>query len=387
VQDQGGLATTQNFTITVSQPNRPPLINSTPVTTATVGLLYSYAVAATDPDAGDVLTFALTTAPTGMAMNATTGLIQWTPTATQVGNNDVTVRVQDRGGLFATQNFTVTVSQPNQPPQITSAPITTAVVGHVYAYAVTATDPDAGDVLTFALTTAPTGMTINTTTGSIQWTPTAAQMGSQPVTVRVQDMGGLFAEQSFAVTVKVSNQAPVAVAGLLGAPNLPACVAPPGGLAAWYTGDGTFMDIIGANSPTSTVGSPQFVLGKVGQSISFDGNSGLIVPNNATIDFTGTDSFTIDVWVRVEGRTGGGDNLIVDKKGALPLNRGYGLSALLPPFSPSGTARFDFAIQENHAIPIFAEVTTRSVPLGEFITSRESSIAPGRPCPFIWTAC
>jgi len=45
------------------------------------GLPYAYDVDATDPDAGDVLTYSLTTAPAGMSVNPTSGLIAWTPTS------------------------------------------------------------------------------------------------------------------------------------------------------------------------------------------------------------------------------------------------------------------------------------------------------------------
>src|SRR5262249_50789870 len=144
----------------------------------------------------------------GMTMNATTGLIQWTPTAAQVGNQQVVVRVQDTEGLAATQSFVIMVHQPNQPPLITSTPVLTATVGQPYSYDVDATDPDAGDVLTFSLVSAPTGMTINATTGLIQWTPTLAEVGNQSVTVRVQDLGRLFAIQAFTITVTAVNHPP-----------------------------------------------------------------------------------------------------------------------------------------------------------------------------------
>ena len=88
--------------------NNPPTITSTPVLTATVGVLYNYDVNATDPN-GDTLTYSLTTFPTGMTINSTTGLIAWTPTAGQAPSQAVTVRVTDPGGLFATQSFTITV--------------------------------------------------------------------------------------------------------------------------------------------------------------------------------------------------------------------------------------------------------------------------------------
>jgi YD repeat-containing protein len=93
----------------------------------------------------------------------------------------------------------------NQPPQITSTAILTAQVGQAYSYDVNATDPDAGDTLTFSLTTFPAGMTIDTNTGMITWTPGANQAGSQNVTVRVQDANGGFATQSFTIQVTVFN--------------------------------------------------------------------------------------------------------------------------------------------------------------------------------------
>ncbi|HLA74885.1 MAG TPA: S8 family serine peptidase [Gammaproteobacteria bacterium] len=99
------------------------------------------------------------------------------------------------------------------PPAITSLPVTTGTQGVAYSYTVTATDPDGGP-LTFSLDVAPAGMSIDASSGLINWIPSSAQLGSNPVTVRVQDVGGLFATQSFAVTVTppvLPNRRPVAV--------------------------------------------------------------------------------------------------------------------------------------------------------------------------------
>ncbi|HEY5871337.1 MAG TPA: putative Ig domain-containing protein [Candidatus Tectomicrobia bacterium] len=73
----------------------------------------------------------------------------------------------------------------NHPPTSISTPVMAATGGQPYSYDVDATDPDPGDTLTFSLPTAPTGMTINATTGLIQWTPTPGQLGAQAVTVQV----------------------------------------------------------------------------------------------------------------------------------------------------------------------------------------------------------
>ena len=100
---------TQNHTISatfIADVNNAPVITSTPVTSATKNQAYSYDVNATDSD-GDTLVYSLTTTPSGMSINSSTGLITWTPTAT--GNYNVTVEVSD-GALFDTQSFIITVA-------------------------------------------------------------------------------------------------------------------------------------------------------------------------------------------------------------------------------------------------------------------------------------
>jgi hypothetical protein len=208
VVDPGGLAATQSFTITVAgAANVAPQITSTPMTSAMVGASYSYDIDATDANGG-TLSYSLTQAPAGMTIDASTGLIAWTPTSAQTGSQTVTARVADPGGLAATQSFTIGVaSAANVAPQVTSTPVTTATVGAVYSYDVNATDAN-GDMLSYSLTQAPAGMTINAATGQIAWTPTSAQTGSQAVTARVADPGGLAMTQSFAVTVAGATGGP-----------------------------------------------------------------------------------------------------------------------------------------------------------------------------------
>ncbi|MBI5755929.1 MAG: tandem-95 repeat protein, partial [Nitrospirae bacterium] len=96
---------------------------------------------------------------------------------------------------------TLTVTHANEPPVITSTPGTQVTAGQAYLYDVEVADPNTGEVLTFSLPVAPEGMTIDTATGLIQWTPFFSQAGPQPVTVRVQDFDGLVATQDFTVEV------------------------------------------------------------------------------------------------------------------------------------------------------------------------------------------
>lgn len=208
VTDDGGLSDSQGFTIVVADVNDAPSISSTAVTTANESSVYVYDVNASDPDVGDTLIFSLTTQPTGMSIDASTGIINWTPAGEQIGNNEVVVIVTDTEGLTDTQNFTIAVDGVNLPPQITSTANLSASENIIYSYLVTATDPNTNDVLSFSLTTFPEGMGIDVSTGVISWTPTTEQLGDNAVTAVVSDLAGLTDLQSFTIDVANVNDAP-----------------------------------------------------------------------------------------------------------------------------------------------------------------------------------
>ena len=86
------------------QVNNAPIIESTPVTTATIGTEYSYTVTATDAD-GDTLTYEVS-GPTGMVISSAGVISGWTPTA--AGTVNVIVTVSD-GKDPVTQSFTIVV--------------------------------------------------------------------------------------------------------------------------------------------------------------------------------------------------------------------------------------------------------------------------------------
>lgn len=85
--------------------NLDPVITSSPVTTGTQGVAYSYQVQATDPEGGS-LTYTLPTKPAGMTISGS-GLIAWTPSSG--GSESVVVRVTDNKGAFAEQSYSVAV--------------------------------------------------------------------------------------------------------------------------------------------------------------------------------------------------------------------------------------------------------------------------------------
>jgi RHS repeat-associated protein len=120
---------TPSPTFTPSSSNNPPQVISEPVTTAGTRRFYRYPVEVYDPDFEDVIASSLTIAPEGMTIDSETGAIEWKPTEDQVGEHAVTVRVEDAGGLFDTQQYVVSVEHgPNRPPIITSDPPTEVIL-------------------------------------------------------------------------------------------------------------------------------------------------------------------------------------------------------------------------------------------------------------------
>ena len=93
-----------------------------------------------------------------------------------------------------------TTSSSNNAPVITSAGDTSAKEYEAYSYDVNATDADE-DTLTYSLTTAPSDMTINFSSGEIAWTPASFQLGDNSVVVSVSD-GTDAVTQSYTIAVQ-----------------------------------------------------------------------------------------------------------------------------------------------------------------------------------------
>lgn len=87
----------------------------------------------------------------------------------------------------------------NHPPVIISTPVISAILPTVYSYDVDANDLDPGTELVFSLDVAPTGMTINSQTGLIQWAN--GTIGETDVVVMVRDDLGATDQQPFVLTL------------------------------------------------------------------------------------------------------------------------------------------------------------------------------------------
>lgn len=188
--DRGGVGgQTYNLLVQDEVPNAPPVITSVPAVVSTAEVLYEYQVEANDPD-GTTLQYSLATNPTGMAIDVNTGLVNWTPSNAQAGQlHNVEVLATDAHGAIGSQAYTVAVNISKQRPVLNNRPETLTLVGDEYAWDVNVTDAD-NDPLTYELTTAPAGMTIDQL-GRIRWTPEASDVGVARVELLLVDDRGL----------------------------------------------------------------------------------------------------------------------------------------------------------------------------------------------------
>jgi RHS repeat-associated protein len=206
VSDGRGESDRQAFSLKVFDyaPNRPPVITSTPILDGNVNQPYIYDVDARDPEGGQLI-YRLESGPNGMSINPSTGLLQWTPDVSNLGNSKITVKVFDEQGATAEQTFTISIQgqSENHAPIIISEATTKGFVGKAYLYQVIATDPDQ-DVLTYKLVSGPAGMTIDQNTGLISWPKPLASNAPYDVTIQVIDPRGGTDQQTW--KLDISNQ-------------------------------------------------------------------------------------------------------------------------------------------------------------------------------------
>ncbi|HKQ40077.1 MAG TPA: lamin tail domain-containing protein, partial [Verrucomicrobiae bacterium] len=132
--------------------------------------------------------------PAGATIDILSGQFSWTPSEAQgPGVYDITVRVTDNGtpNMSDSKTFTVIVSEVNNAPTLEPLGNRTISESNTLTVAVSASDPDAGQTLTFSLDPgAPAGMTIHATNGTITWTPGEAfGGGNYSAVVRATDNG------------------------------------------------------------------------------------------------------------------------------------------------------------------------------------------------------
>jgi len=121
-------------------------------------------------------------------------------TYTQLGTYVARLYVYDNEGAYDVDEVTINVliSDVGAEPVIAVIPDQVAAINEPYQYQVVASDPY-GETITFSMTGAPAGVTINPLTGLISGTPT--ELGDFTVTVTVTDDSSNCVSASYTLTV------------------------------------------------------------------------------------------------------------------------------------------------------------------------------------------
>jgi hypothetical protein len=205
------------LTITIAAAMQAPVITSAATAIGTVGSVFNYQITATNSPTS----YGATSLPPGLNVNTATGSISGTPTAT--GTSTVTLSATNSGGA-GNATLTITIAAATQAPVITSATTASGTVGSAFSYQITATNSPTS----FGATGLPAWSTLNTTTGLISGTPTAA--GTSTVTLSATNSGGT-GNATLAITIVAAG--PVTTSGVT--PNSGSTA---GGTAVTITGTG-----------------------------------------------------------------------------------------------------------------------------------------------------
>ena len=324
--DRFGLDGNRSFSVTVldAEPpwNLPPAIEAVDPQSADEGDQLVVRISATDPDAP--ITYSLAgDPPGGAAIDPATGVFTWHIGYDAAGTHTITVSAADRYNRTSSLDFTVVVADRvsrNLPPEIGPIPAQRATAGTALALQVNATDPNAGDVLSFGLADSPPPGAAITTGGLFTWTPGRDQVGRHVLNVTVADDGGLSDSAPLAVTVDDLGAAAAAAEAVFAGPrtvriDYNAPLGPPAGHGGPVYGNVSIGDGdgVGSAEPASVSG-----LGTRTHIVRLEGDAASASQNG-----------TIRLLASLEGVANG--TLYRLTPGPIPVGAGEGARTLSPP--------------------------------------------------------
>ncbi len=231
--DTTGASFNKSFIINVTDANDTPIDITLSANTIPENNAANYHIgnfSTFDVDAGDTATYELASGCSGGDSGNTAFNILGTSLRATAALNfetnpsySICVRTTDTAGAHLLKNFTVVVTNVNEPPTNISLPInyiaenagSDAVVG-----ALITTDVDAGDTVTYSLVSGCSGVNSGNSAFNISGTSLRTNssfdfesQSTYSICVRTSDAAGLFYEKSFTISVTNVNETPSTTGG------------------------------------------------------------------------------------------------------------------------------------------------------------------------------
>ncbi len=189
-------------------PQTAPALSSISDVTINEGQSKTFSVSASDRN-GDRISYSLSSAPSWVTISGKTVTIN-APSELSRSSYSVTVRATDNDG-YDSESFTINITEVNQAPTLSSIGNKSIKETSTLSFTISGTDSDRpANNLRYSISNAPTGASINYSTGAFTWTPTNSQAGTYSVTFTVTDNGSPTKSDSQSVTITVLDKpAPV----------------------------------------------------------------------------------------------------------------------------------------------------------------------------------
>jgi len=182
--------------------NEAPVANNMTIT-ATEDSVAQSSFDANDPD-GDSLTFTVLNSPShGRVDISSSGTFTYTPIQDYDGSDSFTYRANDPVARSQVKTVNVTITALPDSPVLSETSITLNAEDGAVAHQFTASDADNGDVLTYSVTRQPAqgSASIDSSTGTLVFTPNSTATGSDSLEITVSDDSGLTASTTIIVTL------------------------------------------------------------------------------------------------------------------------------------------------------------------------------------------
>ena len=169
---------------------------------------FSYALIASDED-NDAITYSFEGLPNWLSFNDTDNKLSGIPLNQSVGTHRITVTATDPSTAHDDLSLKVIVQNTNDAPIFDTSPLLAVLEETEYSYTAVASDVDYADQVSINEIAMPDWLTFDDRSNTLVGTPQNHHVGKHAVILAASDISGAITEQSFEITVKNVNQAPV----------------------------------------------------------------------------------------------------------------------------------------------------------------------------------